>query len=90
MYRERRGYCIGKLRVHSIQPLGSKYLHRMKRATPDEYDLMGSGLVEGDYIVVSTDCRYAIAAGYVYDVSELEILCKLDKYVPDMYSKVIH
>lgn len=51
----------------------------MKRIINDGFDFTTSGLVEGDYIVISEGSRYAIAAGYVHAICVHEIFFKLDR-----------
>lgn len=73
---------MSNLRLLSVDVLGNKFLHRMKRINDgDDSDLPKNyALVEGDYVVVSRGSRYAIASGYVETIEERDISLKLDRY----------
>lgn len=45
----------------------------------DNFDLIFSGIVTGDYIVVSTGNRLAIVTGFVHNISESTVILKLDR-----------
>ncbi len=77
-YRQARGYCIGGLKLHDVNTYENKFLHRMKRDNND-IDLTKCDVEEGDYIVISSDKRYALATGYVHDITEFSIVLKIDR-----------
>lgn len=80
LHRQKRGFCIDKLTVVDVRNSGAKYIHRLKRCSTDAfYDLTKSSLVEGDYIVVSSEPRIAIALGFVRDISECFICLEIDR-----------
>lgn len=79
-YRRKRGFCIDKLTIIDVQAQGVRWIHQLKRITEDAlYDLTTSGLVENDYIVISNNCRIAVAVGFVHAISKLSISLEIDR-----------
>lgn len=74
-----------------IQPVKEEndtYIHTFTRNTDEiltendkKLDLLKSGLVASNYVVVSTDARAAIATGFVTQINQNQIEVSLERYV---------
>ncbi|XP_061670292.1 DNA replication ATP-dependent helicase/nuclease DNA2 [Syngnathoides biaculeatus] len=88
---EKKGSCIGNLRLigsASVQSEGV-FLHRFQR--PDEtHDPSGCGLASGDRVVLSDQGGrfFALATGYLCDVSRTSVSCTLDGDVSKLSGEV--
>ena len=78
LHRQSRGFCIPGLQIIDVEVCENYFIHSLRQSDGD-CDLMSSGIVDGDYIVVSTDNRFAVVTGFVYNISKTVIKLKLDR-----------
>ncbi|GLV38467.1 DNA replication helicase/nuclease 2 [Carabus blaptoides fortunei] len=100
--REQRGKSLAYLKlVQSVQEENDTYKHTFVRSTDDsvkilmdnnlKLDLLKSGLVANNYVVVSTDVRSAIATGFVTEISQEQIEVNLERNLTERYfNKTFH
>lgn len=81
LHRQNRGFCIPGLQIIDVEVCENYFIHSLKQPDGD-YELMSSGIVDGDYIVVSTNNRFAVVTGFVYSISKTVIKLKLDRWAP--------
>lgn len=84
LLRENKGTCICNLEVcGDAMEQGRGYLHTFVRKNYDEEhavsDLNDAPFVEGEYVLVSTNTRLNVSAGYVQEKSKHAIDVLLDR-----------
>ncbi|XP_028132105.2 DNA replication ATP-dependent helicase/nuclease DNA2 [Diabrotica virgifera virgifera] len=80
--REKKGRCISNLRISKVSDVIDElyFEHYFERMVPDSSGNFGtSGLLVGGYVVVSTDKRHAVAAGFVNDITATSISVTLER-----------
>lgn len=90
--RETRGTCICNLKIiDKVMERDDRYQHKFARANIKgetmENGEFGNAFAENDYIIVSTDTRINIAAGYIMHVSHDIVAVLLDKDITRLYAR---
>ncbi|KAF2883992.1 hypothetical protein ILUMI_22190 [Ignelater luminosus] len=86
--REKHGQCITFVTIKEILPeCEGLYKHTFQRKTIDDHlvNLHSSGIGIGNYIVVSTNTRPAVAAGFVKQMDHHTITIALDRNLSKRY-----
>lgn len=89
--REARGTCICNLQIiGKVVEQDDKYQHKFARVNIKgetiENGKLGGAFAENDYIIVSTDARVNIAAGYIMYISHDIVAVLLDKDITRLYA----
>lgn len=84
--REENGTGVCNLTVcETVVQEDNRYLHTFRRKNSDEkfalMDLTQSNFSEGEYVIVSTDMRVNVSAGYLKSKSKDTIQMLLDRYL---------
>ncbi|XP_072401459.1 DNA replication ATP-dependent helicase/nuclease DNA2 [Diabrotica undecimpunctata] len=80
--REKKGRCISNLRISKVSDVVDElyFEHYFEKIVPDSSrNFTTSGLTVGGYVVVSTDKRHAVAAGFVNDITTTSISVTLER-----------
>ncbi|KAB0792512.1 hypothetical protein PPYR_14471 [Photinus pyralis] len=84
--REKNGQCIINVIVKGVNPHAGLYEHIFCKASQlENYNMLLSGIGMGDYVVVSTDNRPAVAAGFATHMDSLTISLSLDRDLKKKY-----
>lgn len=77
------GRSIINLKVLDVgEEMNGVYEHSFQKINDDTtVNLYANGIMEGNYVVVSTDTRPAIASGFVTDIKITSISVTLDRCV---------
>nr|XP_023014382.1 DNA replication ATP-dependent helicase/nuclease DNA2-like [Leptinotarsa decemlineata] len=86
--REMNGRCIINLKVTSVMEECDGICEHTfeKMDTESEDNFLANGIMESNYIVISTDERPAVAAGFVTDITASSISVTLDRDLNKKYS----
>ncbi|XP_018404241.1 PREDICTED: DNA replication ATP-dependent helicase/nuclease DNA2 [Cyphomyrmex costatus] len=89
--REAKGTCICNLKtVGKVIKQDDRYEHKLARVNIKEEiienGILGSTFSENSYIIISTDARVNIAAGYIMHVSHDIVTVLLDKDITQLYA----
>ncbi|XP_029178736.1 DNA replication ATP-dependent helicase/nuclease DNA2 isoform X2 [Nylanderia fulva] len=84
--REMRGTCICNLKVvNKVMEQDDRYRHKFARVNIKgetiENDVLSSSFAENDYVIISTDTRVNIAAGFIMHILHDTVTVLLDKDV---------
>lgn len=81
--REEQGRCIASVTIiRTASELNGLTEHIFEKSNVNsEKNFNNCGIMEGSYVVVSTDKRPAVATGFVTTVSFSAISISLDRYV---------
>lgn len=81
-FSEKRGQCIAFLKItNAVKEEGNRYyLHRMEKSDKScQNDFNLTNFSVGNYSVVSTDIRNAIATGFISAINKTSIDILLDR-----------
>ncbi|KYM94899.1 DNA2-like helicase, partial [Cyphomyrmex costatus] len=89
--KEAKGTCICNLKtVGKVIKQDDRYEHKLARVNIKEEiienGILGSTFSENSYIIISTDARVNIAAGYIMHVSHDIVTVLLDKDITQLYA----
>ncbi|KAK4872773.1 hypothetical protein RN001_014802 [Aquatica leii] len=85
--REKNGQCVSGVVVKEVTDCGGLYQHSfVKLSGTDNFTMQSSGIGVGNYVVVSTDRRPAVAAGFATDMDTHMITINLDRNLNNNYS----
>ncbi|KAF5272783.1 hypothetical protein FQA39_LY07810 [Lamprigera yunnana] len=86
--REKNGQCIINVTVKDVVENGCLFEHSfVKEDCSDTFTMHSSGICVGNYVIVSTNSRPAVAAGFVTDMDTNLIVMSLDRNLNNKYAK---
>jgi hypothetical protein len=65
----------------TVMMSGDSYVHNLQKVCDQIFDLSKSGFTAGEYIIVSTDNRLAVATGTVCDITQSTLTLSLNRSV---------
>ncbi|KAF5294448.1 hypothetical protein FQR65_LT01574 [Abscondita terminalis] len=84
---EKKGQCIINVVVKDVTEYGGLYEHSfIKVSDATNFNMQSCGIGLGNYLVVSTDGRPAVAAGFVTFIDAEMIMINLDRNLKQKYS----
>lgn len=78
-YREKNGKCITNVSLKSVEFCNGLYYSTFERLCSEIYGFINSGIGENKYVVISTDSRPAVAAGFVTKIDEKSVVVSLER-----------
>ncbi|XP_036319982.1 LOW QUALITY PROTEIN: DNA replication ATP-dependent helicase/nuclease DNA2 [Rhagoletis pomonella] len=88
--RQKKGLAITDVQLHEVSCEGSHYLHNFDIETTNKHanvDLLLSGFSIGEYVIVSTCKRLAVAAGCIANISNTNITISLERDLRQNYKQ---
>lgn len=80
-FREVKGRCITNLKIVNIgDEVNGIYEHCFEKVNDLNNNFYSNGITEGNYVLISTDKRTAVAAGFVSTLTPKTISVFLERY----------
>ncbi|CAH1104668.1 unnamed protein product [Psylliodes chrysocephalus] len=83
--REKNGRCLTNLIISTASEGLDEMIEHSFKKIDDSFNFLVSTIVVNNYVVVSTEKRYAVAAGLVTDISKTAILVCLERNLHNKY-----
>ncbi|CAG9854946.1 unnamed protein product [Phyllotreta striolata] len=83
--REVRGRCLTNLEVDLVIEESAEAVQHVFHKPNANSNFLNSGIYQSNYVIVSTEKRYAVACGFVSKISHDSIVVNLDKNLEQKY-----